>query len=143
MAALTADRFTDRKGGQRENLRSFPVAAATQIYKGSLVMLNASGDLVPGATATGQTAVGVALQNVDNTGGAAGAERCEVSTAPAGFDTATGGGDDIDGGDIGAVCYIVDDQTVGLTDGGTTRSEAGTVFDIGDSGEVFVLPPNV
>ena len=142
MVALTADRLTDRKGGQRENLRSFPVAAATQIYKGSLVALNASDELVPGAVSTTLTAVGVALQNVDNTGGAAGDLRCEVSTAPAGYDSGTAG-DAIDGDDIGATVYIIDDQTVGLTDGGATRSVAGTVFDIGDAGEVFVLPPNV
>ena len=141
--ALSADRFTDRKHGTRENLRSFPVAASTQIYKGGLVALDASGNLVPGSTATTLTAVGVALQNVDNTSGAAGDLRCETSTAPAAFTSATGGGDDIDGADIGATCYIVDDEEVALTDGGSTRSVAGTVFDIGDNGEVFVLPPNV
>jgi hypothetical protein len=143
MAALTSDRFTDRKLGGRENLRNFPVAAATQIYKGALVALNSSGNLVPGSASTTLTAVGTALENINNSAGLSGALRCEVSTAPAGFVTATGGGDDIAGDDIGAACFIVDDQTVALTDGTGTRSPAGTVFDIGDSGEVFVLAPNV
>ena len=140
---LAADRLTDRLLGRSESRRSFPVAASTQLYKGALVALDASGDLVPGATATTLTAVGVALENVDNTSGAAGDLRCEVSTAPAAFTSATGGGDDIDGDDVGATVYIVDDESVALTDGGATRSVAGTVYSIADDGQVFVLPPNV
>jgi len=39
--------------------------------------------------------------------------------------------------DIGATCYIVDNQTVAKTDGSATRSKAGVVRSV-DAGGVWV-----
>ncbi len=61
MATLSADRETARK---EEDVKSFPVYIATAIYKGSLVMLNSSGYLVPGADTSGANFVGVAMEAV-------------------------------------------------------------------------------
>ena len=36
--------------------------------------------------------------------------------------------------DVGADCYIVDDQTVALTNGSSTRSVAGKIHDVDSSG---------
>jgi hypothetical protein len=45
--------------------------------------------------------------------------------------------DAISTANIGADCYIVDDQTVALTNGTNTRSVAGKIFDV-DSAGVWV-----
>ena len=47
-------------------------------------------------------------------------------------------GDAIAIAEIGDDCYIVDDQTVAKTNGGSTRSVAGKVIDVVSDG-VFVL----
>jgi hypothetical protein len=36
--------------------------------------------------------------------------------------------------DIGASCYVVDDQTVAKTNGGGARPRAGKVFDVDEYG---------
>ena len=44
------------------------------------------------------------------------------------------GADEIARDDIGKDCYVVDDETVALTDGGATRSKAGKVRDVDSDG---------
>ena len=71
MAALTKDRATPyREGIEIE----FPVAANSKIFSGSLVCANTSGYAVPAADTAGLKFLGVALEQVDNTGGANGAK---------------------------------------------------------------------
>lgn len=133
MTALTQDRNTLRREGQ---LLEPPVAAATKIYGGSIVAINAAGYAVPGATATTLKAAGVAEQRADNSAGAAGDIRVRVRKGPHVFANSTST-DAIALTDIGADCYIVDDQTVAKTNGTNTRSVAGKVFDV-DAGGVWV-----
>ena len=130
MAALTQGRNTPRKDGGRF---SDPVAAGAVIYEGALVCLDASGNAVPGATATTLTARGVAIRRADNTGGAAGAIRVDVDATPARFANSAGA-DEITRADIGATAYVVDDQTVAKTNGTSTRSAAGTIIDVDAQG---------
>ncbi len=73
--ALTKDRNTPRRDGMQFN---DPVAANAKIFAGSLVCLDASGNAVPGALSTTIAARGIAQEQVDNTGGAAGAKRIET-----------------------------------------------------------------
>lgn len=129
MAALTGDRNTPER---EANDRFLPVAAATQIHLGALVALNA-GNAVPGATATGRPTVGVAREAVDNSAGAAGEKSVKVRRGTYRFNNSAAG-DAITAADIGSTCYVVDDQTVAKTDGTSTRSAAGEVFDVDDQG---------
>lgn len=123
MVALTADRNTPRREG---DLREDPVAANVRIFAGALVMRDANGRITRGATATGCTGVGRAEALADNTGGAAGAIACRWR--PGVFRWAnSAAGDAIAQADVGAVCYIVDDQTVAKTHATNTRSKAGIV----------------
>lgn len=126
MAALTQDRNTPSRHGDR---RSFPVAAATKLFAGALAALNASGYAVPGSTATTLVAVGRTSKPADNSSGGAGDIRVEVDCGIFRFDN-SGGGDAIAVTDIGATCYIVDDQTVAKTNGSNTRSAAGRIHDV-------------
>ena len=133
MAAQTADRNTPLRDGDILNL---DVAATTKIYGGSLVARDASGNAVPGATATTLKGVGRAEDQVDNSAGAAGDKTVNIRKGVFRFANSSAG-DLIARADIGSDCYIVDDQTVAKTDGTSTRSVAGTVFDV-DSVGVWV-----
>ena len=79
MTALTQDRNTSRRDG---NQVEPPVAAATRIWGGSIVCINAGGYAVPGATATTLKAVGVAEDRADNSAGVAGAIRVRCRKGP-------------------------------------------------------------
>lgn len=127
MTALSKDRQTPYRTG--EDVLD-PVAAAAQIFAGSLVVLDASGNAKPGATATGLKARGRAEDNVDNSAGAAGDLFVPVRRGV--FKFANDGS--IDRTHIGGTVYIVDDQTLAATDGTGTRSTAGTLIDVESDG---------
>lgn len=130
MAALTQDRNTPRLGG---DVYHYGVAASTKLYGGSLACLNASGFLVPGATATTLIAVGRCEKQVDNSAGADGDRKGEVRPGTYRFANSASA-DAITAAEIGDDCYIVDDQTVAKTSGSSTRSLAGKVVDVDDLG---------
>jgi len=130
MVALTQDKKTIQRDGVNFN---DPVGAGVQIFAGALVVLNATGYLVPATTATGLARPTVAQENVDNSAGADGDVSCESKKAPYHF--ANDGS--IDRTHIGGTAYIVDDQTVAATDGAGTRSAAGEIIDV-DADGVFV-----
>ncbi|MDZ7862449.1 hypothetical protein [Acidovorax sp.] len=130
MAALAKDRNTLRRDGKQMEP---PVAAATLIYAGALVAINAAGYAVPGATSTTLKAAGVAEARADNTGGAAGAIRVPLRKGWHQFANSASG-DAITLADVGADCFIVDDQTVAKTNGSNTRSVAGKVADVDADG---------
>ena len=133
MTALVADRNTP----SRDNVEfSFGVAAATKVFAGSLVCLNASGFLTKGAVATTLKTVGVAQATVDNTAGANGALSATVRRGCHRFANSSAG-DLIAIADWGTTCYVVDDQTVAKTNGSSTRSAAGIVRQV-DSDGVWV-----
>ena len=69
MTALTRDRATPYREGIEVE---FPVAAATKIYAGSMVCINAGGYVAPAADTSGYSFAGVAMEQVDNTAGADG-----------------------------------------------------------------------
>ncbi len=128
--ALTKDRNTKRRDGVQHN---DPVAAATEIFAGSLVCLDASGNAVPGSTSTTLTARGRAEEAVDNSAGAAGDLTVETRRGEFHFKNSAAA-DEITRAEIGDSCYIVDDETVAKTDGTSTRSVAGVIRDVDTAG---------
>lgn len=130
MPALTENRNTPEAIGRIRNGR---VAAAATIFAGAMVMRNAAGDLLPGATATGLIGVGRAEVYVDNATGAAGDKMADVVAGTFRYANSAGA-DEITGADIGQLVYAVDDQTVARTDGTASRSPAGHVEMIDDQG---------
>lgn len=130
MTALSAPRATPTRSGDK---RSGGLAAATKIWQGAIVCLNAAGNLVPGSTATTLKALGRAPETYDNAAGAADAVTGEAEAGVFRFANSAAG-DLIAKADIGADCYIVDDQTVAKTNGGATRSVAGKIFDVDANG---------
>ena len=137
MTALTQDFNAPETDGI---FRSIPVAANVKILKGAIVVLS-GGYAAPGTTATGLLMLGRAERTVDNTGGAAGALSVRVKRGIFAWNSA-GSGDAITSANIGATAYIVDDNTVALTNGSNTRSAAGTIHDIDSvSGSPFIKTP--
>ena len=120
MAALTTPRNTQKRIGE---IFAFPVKAATTCIQGGLAVLDA-GYAAPGRVATTLIAVGMFAETA--TAVAAGDATARVERGIFKFANSTAG-DLIAQANVGADCYIVDDQTVALTNGGATRSRAGKV----------------
>lgn len=131
MPPLTSDRNTPRAEGDE---RTGTLGLNQQIFAGAILMRNAAGDLIEGATATGSFGVGVAQERVVST--TAGLTPIRYRPGTHRFANSAAG-DLITKADIGTVCYIVDDQTVAKTNGTNTRSPAGVV-DMVDAQGVWV-----
>lgn len=130
MAPLTKDRNTPQSMGTR---RSAMVAAAATLFGGSLICRNAAGFAVSGATAVGLVGIGVAQSRADNAQGADGDMAVPYEAGVWSFASA-GGADEITAADVGKLCFVVDDQTVAKTDGTGTRSPAGFIDKVDDTG---------
>jgi hypothetical protein len=128
--ALSAERGTPSRDGKTY---SRGVAAGVKIFQGGLTCLSATGYATPGAVATTLVADGMALATVDNSDGAAGAVTIEIEKGVFRFKNSAAA-DAITRAEIGDDCYIVDDETVAKTDGGTTRSKAGEIVDVDAQG---------
>lgn len=114
--ALSAPRNTPKREGQDYR---FAIASGVRIYPGALVMLNAGGEARPGAAATGQTAAGRARTDSTEEPGFVLVERGVFRWKN------SASGDAITAAHWGTNVYIVDDETVALTSGSSTRSVAG------------------
>ena len=124
MVAATKDRDTQEVPAR---FRAFPMAANAKVFAGTIAVVDASGNMNRGTTAATLKCVGVFDQPFDNTGGAAGAIAGEAKLGVFGPFANSAAGDQITNADVGADCFIVDDQTVAKTNGGSTRSVAGKV----------------
>lgn len=130
MAALTADRNTPTRTAE---LIELPAAADKKFFAGALAALDANGRATPGAVATTLKGLGRVEAFADNTDGAAGAITVKIRRGTFRWGNSASG-DAITAADIGADCYIVDDQTVAKTSGGDTRSVAGKIMDVDANG---------
>lgn len=110
-----------------------PMKGATTILQGALVV-TASNLAVPGKTATALTAIGIARQTVVNGGGDG---EASIPIKRGTFKFFNLAADEIPAGAEGKDCYVVDDQTVAMTDGTGTRSKAGKIIQVEADG-VFV-----
>ncbi|MBV1917609.1 MAG: hypothetical protein KUG65_06065 [Sphingomonadaceae bacterium] len=128
--ALAADRNTPRREG---GLEGHPVKAATQIFAGALVCLDAAGWLVPGSVSTTLKALGRADKHVDNSAGANGDLTAPVRRGVFHWKNSAAA-DEITRAEIGDTAYIVDDETVAKTDGTASRSAAGIIIDVDAQG---------
>ena len=133
MTALAQDRNTPMKGDARAVL--YKVAAATQIYKGAIVSVNATGFLVPASDTAGTLVVGIANGNVDNTGGADGALSCLVQKGVAGLRADT---TPITQAEVGRAVMVQDDGNITTAAVATNDIAAGTLDSIGSDGLFYV-----
>ncbi len=130
MTALAGDRGTLLR---EPVLRTLPVAAGVIVYAGAQVVLNVAGFVEPGSTATGKTALGRAEHYANNSSGANGAAVVQVRRGTFAWNNSPGN-DAVTLVNIGAPCWIVDDNTVAATSANNTRSPAGVVFAVDADG---------
>ncbi len=141
MSAATAPRKTmQMEGNPLPVVLSFPIKANAILYQGTLAMIDSSGRLIAGAAATGCQTVGKFDNNEAVTDATGFSDGDKIGTVyPGVWKWANGtGGDVIAADDVGKLAYVIDNQTVGLTDGSATRSIAGTIFGVDSSGNVYV-----
>lgn len=137
MTALALERNTEFFG-LYPGRRTVDVKAAAKIYKGGMVAIDAAGNAMAAGLLAGGTVrvVGKASATYDNTSGAAAAFKVECE--PGIFKFLNHGADLVTKASVGALCYVVDDQTVALTNGTATRAPCGIVQQV-DSDGVRVL----
>lgn len=124
MAAQTADAHRPWRDG--ELVENVPVAASARVYAGSIVAIDASGDVAAAAKGAGKTYFGIAVTGADNTSGAAGARTVAVRRKATARFAKTGTAV------RGKAAYVADDQTV--TDVSTAASKVGRIVDIDADG---------
>lgn len=129
MTALTASRNTPEREG---NAEEYPVKASTICYQGGIAVLSA-GYAAPATAATGLIAIGRFETDADNLAGSAGAITAKVRRGKFRFANSAST-DLIAQADVGADCYLVDDQTVSKTNGSSTRSRAGKICAVDSQG---------
>ena len=120
MTALTASRITTRRPGDRLALI---VAAAVQVFQGGMIGVKPDGTAVPASADPTLFIPGIADRD------AAAGKPVEALKEIAVFENSAAA-DEVTKGNIGDDCFVVDDQTVALTNAGGTRPRAGKVFDV-------------
>ncbi len=126
--ALTANRDLDHFIDQE--LRSLPVAAAKQVYKGAFVGLTSGGYAQP--LTAGDPFVGIAYEEIDNSGGADGDLSVRLYTLGDFGHALTGA----TVADIGRPVFASGDDT--LTFNGAGNSFVGMVRDVPTANEIIV-----
>lgn len=149
MAALTKPRNTPSRG-DFIFVDEAAVKTNAVLYDGALAAIDsATGYLVAGTVATTLLRPCVVDLNggnagsqrvIDATGIASGTYRAKVKFGNFRFNNSSAG-DLIAQVNVGANCYIVDDNTVALTSGSSTRSVAGKIVDVDSQGVWVALNP--
>lgn len=131
MAKLTKPRDDTREVMNGAALIVLPVKAATTIYQGSIVAIDADGYAIPGKKAAGLKAAGCAEETVENTG-KDGEATVRVARGVFVFDNSGTAANKLGPADMLGPCYMEDDQTV--TKAATGASVAGLVVRVDDEG---------
>jgi len=126
--ALTANRDVDHYIDQE--LRSLQVEADVQVYKGALLGLTSGGYVRP--LIAGDLFVGIAYEEMDNSGGAAGDKSVRIYTL-GDFGHSLSGADE---SNIGDAVYASADDTLTFTS--TANSYVGYAIDVPTSGEIIL-----
>jgi hypothetical protein len=147
MSAATSTRSTVQQGNEPITFRnSYPIGAGAKLIQGCLAALKA-GYLVNASADPTQTIVGVALYagltnlNLDNTGGGAGAFQVTVTSGVFPFANSAGA-DAITAANVGAPCYVVDNQSVALTSANGTRPVAGIIVNVAGPNVMVEIRPS-
>lgn len=135
MSALTTYRAVERLGDRQsaDSYQPLTIAAGITIYGGSLLFLNASGEVVVASPDQTMTCVGYhAGADIDNTADG------ETVIPQRGVIDLANNATSIAVDDIGKLAYAVDNQTVDLDSNGGTRCAVGSIEGIRADGRVYV-----
>ena len=107
------------------------VAADATVFAGALAAQDASGNAVPASDAAGLVVLGRAEATVSE------GDVLVIRRGAFLFDNGTST-EALTVADIGADCFVVDDQTVGKA-GGTNKVKVGKVLDVTDDGVAVLI----
>jgi hypothetical protein len=131
MTALSTSYDARRKDGA---LVACPIGAGAHVFKGALVAVaSATGLVQPASDAPGVVFAGVAYEEADNTGGAAGAKSVRVLKTGV-FTLAKAGAAQ---SDVGKAALVVDDATV-ATAPTADNVACGVVVGVADGAHLLV-----
>lgn len=133
--ALSANRDTPTRSLEK---LAIGVYTGSVIYAGALVAVNSSGYAVAASDAASIQVIGCAAEKVDETGKASGTDNITILMGTFRYKN----GDTVTDANIGDICYVVDDQTVSVTNSGSNAAIAGIVADV-DSDGVWVLTRHI
>lgn len=130
--ALSANRDISSFATYRDVVVNIPVAGGVHIYKGAFVNVNATGYAKPASDTTGEKFIGLAMEEVDNSGGGDGAKTIKIARNK--YIIYPAASPDL--ADIGKEVYIVDDEDLTDDDTALTASiKAGVIVKVETSGE--------
>jgi predicted RecA/RadA family phage recombinase len=128
--ALSANRnLVDQEG----KLLAMPVAAS-HIYKGALVKINAAGYIAPCSGEAGSQFAGVAIEECDNSAGDAGDEVVRIAQEGCVELPIVGASQ----ADVGSQVYASDDSSVTTTEGTSSLQKVGVIVKYVSSTKVLV-----
>jgi hypothetical protein len=140
--ALSANKtvLLEHKSSFSQLVGNYGSGAANQsavFYKGALLVYDPADDTIkPGATGTGLIALGRCEEQL------AAGTKADIRVRSGIFPYEnSGGGDAIANDDAGKTCYIVDDETVALTDDSSSRSIAGKIVRVDSYGVWVAINP--
>lgn len=134
MAALTANRPTDRYGAQViPNRAPNPIADNVHIFQGGIVQADANGNATPGGAATQADThtfrtMGRAYKEYDNTVAGHAAAAFTVESEFGAFLLDIAAGDPVAQADVFNSVFLVDDHTIGKTSAANTLAVAGKLL---------------
>lgn len=131
LCAATAARDTQVRDAV---IASYPVAASTTLYLGTMIALDSSGNAVNAADTAGLRVVGRAEQSVDNSAGIAGALTVNVRRGC--FKWANSGTQAVTAAYKDKLVYAEDNQTVAIST--TNKVVAGRVIEVASDGGIWV-----
>jgi hypothetical protein len=112
------------------------LAAATTIYAGTMVSLNAAGNAIPAADTASTRVVGRAASTVVNAGSAG---DLSIVIERGAFKYNNSAANPVTIASIGLPCFVVDDNTVAVAAGPTNDIKAGIVLRVDSDGVVVDL----
>lgn len=125
MTALSADKALSREVW---DTRTFTLASGQYVYKGALVAIKAgTGTVVEATGASDEQVIGTAMEKVDATSAAKSIAVRLEREVPILY---LANGSSIASTDLGALCYVADDQTVSLSPTSSGVSVAGRVWGV-------------
>lgn len=139
MAAITTATNRTRIGAlpPASPIGPIPIKGGIVIPQGAIVDRDANGYLVNAAANTTAKCLGIAPVTYDTTGLADGVKTGEVHFGV--WCVASGtSGDAITFADVGKTAYVIDNNTVGKTDGSGARHAGGTIFSVEPDGSIGI-----
>lgn len=139
MTALSADKDVQEKASPKAMRHERLAAASTTFYKGGMVCIdvNATGSPLVKAAAGDLTLRVVGISEEGKTTPSSPAKNLKFRSGI--FPFVSGGTfEAIDADDVGKICYVLDDQTVGISGATGANAVAGRIYEYESATKVWV-----